>query len=52
MRLLYHYLKPLFIVQMGQADVAQHDDSSLKIGPTKDTQHFTPLGVLVAIGGL
>ena len=30
----------IFIVQMGQADVAQHDDSSLKIGPTKDTQHF------------
>ena len=45
MRLLYHYFKALsddgiFIVQMGQAAETQHDDASLKIGPTKDTQHF------------
>ena len=30
----------IFIVQMGQAAQTQHDDASLKIGPTKDTQHF------------
>ena len=30
----------IFIVQMGQAAETQHDDASLKIGPTKDTQHF------------